>query len=229
MKLYHGSNIKVKEINLEQCLPHKDFGRGFYTTTIYRHALERAQGKATENGGEAIVTEFNFDENVLTDGRLSVKCFKKPSDEWVDFVIMNRNKQAPQPSHPFDIVEGPVADDRMYAQFTLFEHGIISMATVLERITFRDETHQIAFCTPAAVTMLKREPDYAEVLIQYTIGDLAKYLMEDQGMLITDALNIVYNSNTYQLLLNEETGIYRESSAYVYEILKKELKDKNYE
>ena len=40
MILYHGSNIKISEINLDKCRPNKDFGRGFYLTSIKEQAVE---------------------------------------------------------------------------------------------------------------------------------------------------------------------------------------------
>lgn len=36
MILYHGTNIDIQSINLALCRPYKDFGRGFYTTDIYK-------------------------------------------------------------------------------------------------------------------------------------------------------------------------------------------------
>lgn len=222
MRLFHGSNTEIRQIDLSRCLPHKDFGAGFYTTTIYQHASERAQAKMQEQGGKAVVSVFDFDENVFADDKLAVKCFENPSAEWVRFVMKNRNKETKE-NHLFDIVEGPVADDRMYAQFALFEHGIISMGTVLERITYREQTHQIVFCTPAAVALLKPEPDYAEVLIQYIIGDMAKFLINDYNISMTDALAKVYNSKIYRLITDKKTGLYRNASAHIYELLKKEL------
>jgi len=35
MILYHGSNIKVTEIDLMKCRPYKDFGQGFYLTELF--------------------------------------------------------------------------------------------------------------------------------------------------------------------------------------------------
>ncbi|MDR1417541.1 MAG: DUF3990 domain-containing protein [Prevotellaceae bacterium] len=227
MRLYHGSNIWIKAIDLAQCLPYRDFGKGFYVTDIEKHAEQRAKDRSSKDSSEPIVTSFDFDEAALTDGALSVKKFDTPSVEWVEFVMMNRSRNVPQPAHIYDVVEGPVANDKMYAQFTLYEHELISMEEVLRRITYREATHQLAFCTEAAVALLKPEKSYAEVMVEFTIGDLAKYLMEDNTTLSMDeAIVAVYHSETYKALINEVTGLYRESSAYVYELLKRELRHK---
>ena len=44
--------------------------------------------------------------------------FDKPTDEWVDFVMKNRTQK--DFNHNYDIVYGPVANDRVYAAFALF-------------------------------------------------------------------------------------------------------------
>jgi len=34
MKLYHGSNMIIANVDLEKCRPYKDFGKGFYCTNV---------------------------------------------------------------------------------------------------------------------------------------------------------------------------------------------------
>ena len=38
MILYHGTNLDIDEIDLEKCAPFKDFGKGFYLTTLLDQA-----------------------------------------------------------------------------------------------------------------------------------------------------------------------------------------------
>ncbi|GHT62056.1 hypothetical protein AGMMS50239_14380 [Bacteroidia bacterium] len=223
MKLYHGSDIRITQIDLNRCEPFKDFGKGFYTTSISRHANERAANIADENLTSPVTTIFDFDEKFLTNEVLSVKQFLKPSEEWVKFVMHCRDRKIPQPPHNYDIVEGPIANDKMRTQFALFERGAIDMKTVLKRITYIENTHQISFHTPAAIALLKPEPDYPQLMIETIIGMLAEYLVEDRNCSFVEALDMVYNSTTYEKLINRSTTLYRESPAYVYEILKKEL------
>ncbi len=223
MKLYHGSNTRITAVDLSLCEPFKDFGQGFYTTTHSRHAHERAINVAAERGGVSVVTAFDFDEAALTDKQLSVKRFPAPSVEWVELVMRCRNRKLPQPPHAYDVVEGPIANDKMRAQFALFERGTIDMETVLKRITYIEDTHQISFHTPAAVALLTPEPDYPQVMVETTIGMLAEFLVEDRKMAVEDALDAVYNSTTYEKLLDHATALYQESPAYVYELLKKEF------
>ena len=61
MILYHGSNMKIGQIDLAKCRPYKDFGQGFYLTQIKEQAEQMARRTATIYGGEPIVSEFEFD------------------------------------------------------------------------------------------------------------------------------------------------------------------------
>ncbi len=52
------------------------------------------------------------------------------------------------------------------------------------------------------------------------------YMMQDnENMDMTTAINIFHNSATFEKLMIEESGLYIESSAYVYDIYLSELKN----
>lgn len=63
-----------------------------------------------------------------------------------------------------------------------------------------------------------------QYLVEGITKDIIVYLMEDNGYDLSTALKEFYNSETFAKLSDEATGLYIESSAYVYEILKEELK-----
>lgn len=63
-------------------------------------------------------------------------------------------------------------------------------------------------------------------LVECITQDLIKYLMEDnKNMTMEEAMDIVYNSKTFEKLNDFETHLYYESSAYVYEYLKEEIEN----
>lgn len=92
MKLYHGSNIIIEQIELSKCKPYKDFGQGFYLTEIKEQAEQMARRTSAIYGGEAVVTEFEFNETALK--TLSVKTFEEPNGEWALFVMANRSRKS---------------------------------------------------------------------------------------------------------------------------------------
>ena len=153
MKLYHGSNTKIEKIDLSKCRPYKDFGQGFYLTEIREQAEKMASRTAHIYEGEPIVTEFEFDESALT--KLSVKQFDGPNEEWALFVLANRSKENQQPTHSYDIVIGPVADDDIAQLFRNFNDGYINLTMLVEGLKYKKVSSQYFFHTEDAIKYLK--------------------------------------------------------------------------
>ena len=63
-------------------------------------------------------------------------------------------------------------------------------------------------------------------LVECITQDLILYLIEDNSISIDEAMDIVYNSKTFEKLNDFATHLYYESSAYVYEYLKEEIEKK---
>lgn len=62
-----------------------------------------------------------------------------------------------------------------------------------------------------------------EYQIECTTRDLADRLVGDFSMTVPEALRVVYNSETYEKLINPKTGLYFQSPLYVYDFLKNEV------
>lgn len=62
MKLYHGSNVAIVEVNLSKSKTFKDFGKGFYLSDNVEQAFEMAKFKVSLFKGEPIVTSFECDQ-----------------------------------------------------------------------------------------------------------------------------------------------------------------------
>lgn len=60
-------------------------------------------------------------------------------------------------------------------------------------------------------------------MIEEISKDIVLLLMEEQGMSLEEAMRTLYTSDTYDRLSNLRTGLYTQSTAYVYEYLEKEL------
>ncbi|WP_018305905.1 hypothetical protein [Desulfitobacterium hafniense] len=65
--------------------------------------------------------------------------------------------------------------------------------------------------------------DVVKALIEGVTQDLIVFNVEDNGIPIAEAMKRVYSSATFGKLSDSRTGLYRESSSYVYELLKDEL------
>ena len=62
-----------------------------------------------------------------------------------------------------------------------------------------------------------------QFIIISDVERMVQYLMEDKGMTIINALDVIYNSKIYQKLQDRKTGLYLYSPAYIYDYLKEEL------
>ena len=60
-------------------------------------------------------------------------------------------------------------------------------------------------------------------MIEEISKDIVLLLMEERDMSLEEAMRTLYTSDTYDRLSNLRTGLYTQSTAYVYEYLEKEL------
>ena len=61
-----------------------------------------------------------------------------------------------------------------------------------------------------------------EQLIEYQIQDIIEYILDNLKVEYDEAMRIFYASQTFDKLSDIETGLYLESSAYVYGIFQDE-------
>lgn len=60
-------------------------------------------------------------------------------------------------------------------------------------------------------------------IIEYIIQDIVDMLATDQNIEYDEAMNKFYNSEVFEKLQDKETGLYLESSEYVYDLFKDEM------
>lgn len=157
MILYHGTNTEIAQIDLMRCKPFKDFGRAFYLSEVRHQAEEVAVSRTSFFGGNPMVHEFEFDETLLDSGKLKVKRFDGYTREWADFIFMNRNASTPEVAHDYDIVYGPIANDRVGVQIRRFQDKAIDIDQFVAALKYmRGITFQYAFCTDRAIQTLRK-------------------------------------------------------------------------
>ena len=100
--LYHGSKEEVVYPEIRITRYTKDFSWGFYCTNNYQQAYRWADRRSADG----IVNIYRYVENP----ELKILRFPEMSDEWLDFIAKCRAGEM----HPYDIVEGPMADDTIW-------------------------------------------------------------------------------------------------------------------
>ena len=156
MKLYHGSNVEVSVPELTKSKPDKDFGQGFCLSADRDQAMRMAEQKTLQlMMGEPIVSEFEFDVALLQSDALKVKIFEDYSVEWANFILQNRDIHSQHPTHDYDIVYGPIADDGVTFQLRRYQSGAISIEELVRELQYaRGITFQYFFGTVLALSKL---------------------------------------------------------------------------
>lgn len=145
---YQGDNKVLDEPKIYLDGSYKDFGYGFYCTNFEKQAKRWALTKKNKH----VVNVYSYTENE----NLNCLIFKEMSDEWLDFVVSSRQGIR----HEYDIVEGPMADDTIWNYVDDFARGLISRTAFWELVKFKYPTHQIVFCTEAALKCLEYDRSY---------------------------------------------------------------------
>lgn len=121
MILYHGTNNAFDTIDLTKSKPNKDFGQGFYLSREYSQAMEMAKTKFDQiKTGFPTVLTYEVDEQQMN--QLKVLRFDAYTFEWAQFILMNRRNDTNNPMHDYDIVYGPIANDKVGVQLWKFEN-----------------------------------------------------------------------------------------------------------
>jgi len=137
--LYHGSKVVVEFPEIRIGKYTKDFGYGFYCTMLDK----QAKRWAIKGRNKGSVSRYEFESNES----LNIKIFEEMTEEWLDFIVNCRNGS----SHPYDVVEGPMADDEVYDHITEFLDGRISREAFWVLAKFKHPTHQVSFHTQKAL------------------------------------------------------------------------------
>ena len=152
MKVYHGSIDKVEIPEIRESNRTLDYGRGFYTTTSYEQAESWVKRRMEEKQvSVGYVCVYELDESAHAN--LNALLFDSPTDEWVDFVMKNRTQKGFV--HEYDLVYGPVANDRVYAAFALYEGGLIDKQTLIKELKTYKLVDQYLFHTPKALRYIR--------------------------------------------------------------------------
>ena len=115
--LYHGTVSEIQKVDVKLGRERKDFGKGFYMAVSksqaigmmhkkYRETVRRSRGKQDSAFSENLY-EITLNKDYIP--ILKIKVFYTADLEWLDFVLMCREKGGVP--HDYDMVIGPTADD----------------------------------------------------------------------------------------------------------------------
>jgi hypothetical protein len=225
MKVFHGSYIQVSEINLAKGRSNLDFGKGFYVTNIRSQAEYWAIRAGKFHKTIGFVSEFEFYERAFTDSMYKTLRFANYNEEWLDFVVLNRDPVTEEQRHDYDIVEGPVANDDVNDRINDYLAEIVSKIDFLKELAHHKPTHQICLCTTRSLQMIEAQDKKYYIDVKHISRPIIEMLMSEQKMNKYDAADMLYNSKTFSQLSDKTTELYKKQWMEIFDMLKIELND----
>ena len=152
IRLYHGSTVAVRKPSLRPGRPNADFGKGFYTTSVKEQAVRWAHiRQEREDAPRAVVSVYEFDESLLDNADWNIRRFTGADEPWLLFVTDCRKSRP----HAYDLVQGPVANDKVFTTVNLFESGVLSAEAAILQLKAYKTYDQLSFHTPRVIGTLK--------------------------------------------------------------------------
>lgn len=155
MRLYHGA---LERVEMPRIMPRElyrplDFGTGFYTTTDLEQAKRWVLNRLAhfKKEGCGFVSVYEFDERASAN--LSIRRFEGVCVEWLRFIAANRLRN--NVDHDFDIVAGPVANDRIYTVLSLYEGGFYDEQEAMMKMKGYRLVDQYLFHTDRSLAVLR--------------------------------------------------------------------------
>lgn len=149
--VYHGSLEIVSTPEIRKPNRTLDYGEGFYLTSSAEQAENWVRRKIKGDKRLGYVNVYEYDENMET--AFDTLSFENPDEAWLDFVMANRMDSNYR--HNYDIVKGPVANDRVYASFALYEARLIDKQELINELRAYKLVNQILLHTNRALACLK--------------------------------------------------------------------------
>lgn len=157
MLVYHGSNVEVRKPSLRKSRKNTDFGRGFYTTTQKEQAEHWTSIKIDRaKTGRRVVSIFEVDDELLDNSELKIREFHGSDEAWLNFVVDSRKGV----EHNYDLVFGPVANDKVFTVVNLYESGVLDAPAAIAELKAYITYDQLSFHTPRVLQALRFVESY---------------------------------------------------------------------
>ncbi len=157
IEVYHGSYTEIKAPDISFGRFNLDFGQGFYVTTLKEQAEKWAKRRSWNLKNCAVVNVYMFD---ISD--LAMKRFEGYSEEWLDFIVQNRQRREPAGDVGYDVIYGNVADDAVARMVNLYMELLIrgrlsveDKAFFINQLQFSEPNNQYCLATNKSIAKLK--------------------------------------------------------------------------
>lgn len=140
MLVYHTSYTVITHPDIMHSRDYLDFGKGFYVTTLREQAKKYAARIAIRNK-KPILNVYELKADYSSFNRKKFDCY---NEEWLDYVANCRDGR---PVECYDIIEGGVANDKVFDTIDLYFSGRMSKDDALRRLIYEKPNWQICLAS----------------------------------------------------------------------------------
>ena len=137
MMLYHGSSLEIPRPDILHSRNRVDFGQGFYLTPHYEQAQKWClKFIALKKAG--VISCHKFDTAAYKE--CTFLKFDYYDEQWLDCIVGCRTGKT---ADAYDIIEGGVANDKVFNTIELFLSDLIDKKEVIKRLKYEKPNWQI--------------------------------------------------------------------------------------
>lgn len=140
MKVYHGSTTIVSAPLVGVGRRNLDFGKGFYVTDLQEQAISWAS-RPINAGKQQVLNVYELDVEGVRQANFRYKHFMAYDAEWLEFVVASRRGEPVWKE--LDMIEGGIANDRVFNTIELYSQGLITQEEALLRLRYEKPNNQI--------------------------------------------------------------------------------------
>ena len=158
--LYHGTCVEFdgNKIDLKASSRPKDFGNGFYLTSLYNQAKNWAnRNKHFRKSRYGIIKHYEYMDDSAD--ILKILTLDEYNKEWLVYILNNRNN-INIIDDDYDLVIGLMADGNVKDLISDYISDYITEDELLEELQFKQKNDQYTFKTEKYLEFLKFKKDF---------------------------------------------------------------------
>lgn len=141
--LYHGSTSIVEQPLVSTGRLNLDFGQAFYLTRLHTQAEGWAKRMMLlRSVDQAYINIYEFDLDTVLQEGFHMLSFEAYNRSWLDFIAESR--RGGKPWMNYDIIEGGVANDRIFDTIEAYLDGKYTVEQALEQLVYTKPNNQMA-------------------------------------------------------------------------------------
>lgn len=140
MNVFHGSTQIIRQPLANAGRPNLDFGTGFYVTDLREQAVFWAN-RPVNNNRPHWLNIYELDIDGIRNSGYRYLRFDSYDFEWLEFVVANRRGE--ERWQAYDIIEGGIANDRVFNTIELYVAGLTPREEALEKLRYEKPNNQL--------------------------------------------------------------------------------------